>query len=130
MPISIDKLAQAINEELTKFAGAADEVVAEAVNKVAKDTVQRLKQTSPKRSGKYAASWQASTLRGGRHYNGKIVHAGGGEYRLTHLLEHGHAVVRGGRVVGHAPAEPHIESAEQAAIDSFITEIQKGVEHI
>lgn len=129
--IKPEDLAKVITEEMQKFAGATDEVVAEAVNKVAKETVAKLKQTSPKGStGAYAQSWRATTLKGGKHYSGKVIHAGDGEYRLTHLLEHGHAVVRGGRVVGHAPAQPHIEAAEQAAITSLMEEIKKGVENI
>lgn len=32
----------------------------------------------------------------------------------THLLEYGHAVVRNGEVVGHAPAYPFVEPAEMA----------------
>lgn len=129
MAITPDKLAEVINAELAKFAGATDAAIEEAVDKVAKETVTRLRQTSPKLTGAYAKSWKATKLNGGRHYFGKVVYADG-EYRLTHLLEHGHDVVRGGRVVGHVKAYPHIEAAEQQAIDALLEEIQKKVESL
>lgn len=132
--IKTEDLAKVITEEMQKFAGATDEVVAKAVKKVSKETVQRLKDTSPVMTGSYASSWGVDNINSGtRHRTISVIHAGsggGGEYRLTHLLEHGHAVVRGGRVVGHAKAYPHIEAAEQAAINSLMEEIQKGVENI
>lgn len=128
MAIPVSELAKQIAKELEIFAGATDEAVKVSVDDVAKATVQRLRQTSPKLTGDYAASWTATRLKGGRHYYGKVVHADDGEYRLTHLLEHGHALVRGGRTVGYVKAHPHIEAAEQAAIDSFIEEVRKKVE--
>ena len=73
---------------------------------VAEDTVSNLKQTSPKKTGKYAKSWKV-TKKGTKY----IVHAKPPYHRLTHLLERGHAKVNGGRV----PGKVHIAPAEEKA---------------
>lgn len=129
MAIPIEQLAAAVNKQLETFANATDEIVASSVEEVAKATVQRLKETSPRRTGVYANSWRASKLKGGKHYSGRVVFAANGEYRLTHLLEHGHAKVNGGRV-SPSPPGGHIEPAEQEAIASFEAAIRRGVEAI
>ena len=129
MAIQIDQLAAEVNKQLAAFAGATNEVVAVSVEEVAKETVRRLRETSPKRTGAYAKSWKSTKLKGGRNYNGRVIHAGNGEYRLTHLLEYGHAKVNGGRV-NPSPPGGHIEPAEQEAIQSFEAAIRRGVEAI
>ena len=130
MAISIDQLAAEVNHQLALFQGATDEVVEKATDDVAKMTVQQLKATSPRGSGDYAKSWRSEKLKSRSHHYGRVIHAGDGEYRLTHLLEKGHDVVRGGKVVGHAPAYPHIADAEQKAIAEFEAEIRREVEAI
>lgn len=130
MAISVDQLAAEVNRQLALFQGATDEVVAKSADDVAKMAVQQLKATSPQGTGDYAKSWRSEKLKSRPHQYGRVIHAGDGEYRLTHLLEKGHDVVRGGKVVGHAPAYPHIADAEQKAIAEFEAEIRRGVEAI
>ena len=127
MAIKIDQLAAEVNKQLAAFAGATDDIVETSAEDVAKATVQQLKTTSPKLTGKYARSWTIYRPKSGPYRHTKIVHAGDGEYRLTHLLEYGHAKVNGGRVQP-SPAGGHIEPAEQAAIADFEAEIRRKVE--
>lgn len=77
---------------------------------VSKKTAKNLKQTSPKKTGDYRKGWRVSDVNGK-----KIVH-NKTDYRLTHLLEHGHAKVGGGRV----PAQVHIRPAEEEAIKEYV----------
>lgn len=135
MSIKIDDLEKTIIKELQAFAGATDQVVADATEKTAKRTVDRLKATSPVQrpnGGKYAKSWKQEDIKAGYHKHIRVIHAGNGEHRLTHLLEKGHNVRNkpNGPIIGHAPAYPHIAEAEEYAIAELYLEIRKGVEGI
>lgn len=131
MSISIDQLAAEVNRQLAVFQNATDEIVKDATVKIAKNTVQELKATSPKASGAYASSWRRDKIKSGRHSYAEVIHAGDGEYRLTHLLEKPHKAVYWGRPSGTlSKAQPHIAPAEEKAIADFETEIRRQVEAI
>lgn len=132
MAIQIDQLAAEVNKRLELFAGATDEVVKDATVKVAKNTVQILKQTSPKgKTGEYAKSWRRDKIKAGRHNYAEVIHAGNGEHRLTHLLENPRRVFYWGRDAHKTTAgEPHIKPAEEQAIKEFETELRRGIEGI
>lgn len=93
-----------------------DEVV-EALEKTEKEladeAVRTLKQTSPKKSGKYAKSW-TQTKQGKK----RVVH-NKKYYRLTHLLEKGHAKRNGGRVAARVHIAPVEQRISREAIERF-----------
>ena len=117
-----EKLAFEIEKQLKEYTDEIKETVWDIAMDVSEDAVKRLKEESPKgrQSGKYAKSWARTTDR-----NGIIIHAGRGEYRLTHLLEKGHALKRGGRKVGKCPAYPHIEKVEKECVEQYVEEIER-----
>lgn len=53
----------------------------------AEECVDRLKVSSPEKTGDYARGWTTSTQKGGY-----VVH-NATDYQLTHLLENGHVIV-------------------------------------
>ena len=124
MKIRADELAQAIVKELSEFENATEETVKAAVDKAAKNAVSALKTDSPKRTGKYAASWadKVDTSKKARVYT-RIVYSKDPHYRLTHLLEKGHKA-RNGRFVS---ARVHISPIEKNAIDDVIQGIKDGI---
>lgn len=129
MSIPISELAAEVNRQLALFQGATDEIVKDATKKVAKDTVQILEATSPKATGDYARSWTKDKIKDGRHSYTEVIHAGGGEYRLTHLLEKPRKVFYWGRPAGFmTKGTPHIKPAEEKAIAQFEAEIRRKVE--
>lgn len=127
--IKIDDLAAEVARQLEIFQGATDEIVEAAVDNVARRTVQTLKATSPKGpSGDYARSWRQDQIKRGRHQYAQVIHASGGEYRLTHLLEKPHRIANKYGKYGTTSGEPHIAPAEEQAIAEFEAEIRRGVE--
>ena len=122
--IPISDLAAEIESALADYGmDTADEVKKE-VKAVASQTIQRLKSTSPKKTGKYASGWSETVAYENEEdirvniHNRKKPH-------LTHLLENGHAKLDGGRVEGI----PHIGPAEEEArreLKSKIKVVLKG----
>ncbi len=122
--VKIDQLAAEIAKELSKYSQEVVEKVNISSEKVGKEAVKQLKQTSPKKTGKYAKSWTMTTEKEFGQPHRRIIHAKAPHYRLTHLLEHGHAKVGGGRVEGR----PHIRPAEEMVIEEFVKEVEEAIE--
>ena len=116
MAIKLDDLDKAVAEILETY---KDDLVMDfnaAASLAGKTAVQELRRTSPRKTGAYAKSWTyKSTLYPATGFATTTVYARAPHYRLTHLLENGHAKVNGGRVEGI----PHIKPAEQNAIKKF-----------
>lgn len=129
--ISPEQLAAEVGRVLLQYRDATMDALKKATDSVTKEAVAELKQSSPKDTGDYAKAWTASKnpwLRGSAEY-GKIVHVKAPHY-LTHLLEYGHDLVRDGRRVGRAPAQPHIKPAEQEAVRDFETELVNDIKGV
>lgn len=117
--VSIDGLAEAVMKELKDFNNLAEEEFEEIAKEVAKEGSKKLRQTSPKGSGKgrkghYADGWGVTYQRKG---NGKfqfVVH-NKKKPGLTHLLEYGHQSNLGGRV----GAIVHIKPVEEWCNEEF-----------
>lgn len=121
--INIDQLAAEIARGLSEYSQEVVEKVNISSEKVGKSAVKQLKQTSPKRHGKYAKSWTMKTEKLFGQPDKRIVHVKAPHYRLTHLLEKGHAKVNGGRVDGI----PHIRPAEEEVIREFTREVEEAI---
>lgn len=125
--ISIDQLAAEIAKGLAEYSQDVVEKVNISSEKVGKKAVKQLKRTSPRRpppiGGKYAKSWTMKAEKAIGQPDLRTIHAKAPHYRLTHLLEHGHAKVGGGRVEGR----PHIRPAEEEVIREFTREVEEAI---
>lgn len=84
------------------------------IQMVAKESVQKLKNTSPEKSGSYAKGW-------GTKKNGEmdvIVH-NRTDYQLTHLLENGHVIRNKKGTYGRTNGTKHIAPVEEWAVDEL-----------
>ena len=120
--MSID-LAAEIEKAMKEQIDLTNDVVNNAVDKVIKETVNDLKSSSPRKSGKYAGGWKSQDGQTATRSKSSVIY-NDKRARLTHLLEFGHATVGGGRVA----AKPPIAAVEQKAIKSFEDEIRRGIE--
>lgn len=114
MKIDIGDLAKAVMDGLEEYAGAVADDIKAAAKQTADDCAKELKSTSPRKTGSYAKGWKVKKA----YENGVMARYtvyNATDYQLTHLLEKGHAKRGGGRVA----AIPHIEPAEQKAIEEF-----------
>jgi hypothetical protein len=110
-------LANEISRALKTYTAEVTEGMENAKEEVAKETVKVLKRTSPRLTGDYAKGWSRKKVGTAQVVYNRT------DYQLTHLLEHGHAKVNGGRV----PGIPHIGPAEKKAIDEYTKRVEQVI---
>lgn len=115
MSIVVDNMANEIMKTLNEYKEVIEEEVQQAIEETSKEAVKELKNTSQKgKRGLYKKSWKREKERFKNGFCRTIIYSD--EYRLTHLLENGHALKRGGRTVGSTRAFPHIKNVEVKSI--------------
>ena len=118
--VSVDGMADAIMEELTKYSDLAAEELKSAVKSTAQSVRKDIQASAPSRTGKYKKSWSVKNVKETSESIDLVVHSSD-RYQLAHLLEHGHAKRGGGRVAGR----PHIAPAEQAGNEKLVKTIEQ-----
>ncbi|SCB00763.1 Uncharacterized protein BWINRA5_04200 [Bacillus mycoides] len=113
----MNDFASDLARELQRYANVVEEELMTAQEEVADVAVDKLKQSSPKKTGGYRKGWRKK-----KEGNGVVLHNTQGQ--LTHLLEKGHAKVGGGRV----PAQVHIRPVEEYVIDELPKRIERAVQ--
>ena len=108
----IHKLLIDYTEEVTKG-------IEEAAISLGDEAVSKLKVSGPVDKGKYRKSWKNKVLRGRGHISVTVYNAK--YYRLTHLLEYGHAKRNGGRT----KAFNHIEPVEKMVSEKFVESVEE-----
>lgn len=114
---SIQNFSKELTNALASYSKEVTEGLEEAKVKAAKDVVKILKDNSPKQTGAYAKGWRVSKVGTAQVIHNKT------RYQLTHLLEHGHLKVSGGRV----RAKVHIRPAEQQGIEQFVSDVERAI---
>lgn len=108
-----------VKDILNEYSEDITAAIAQEAQVVARDGVAELKNTSPKRTGKYRKGWRVKTSKGRETIDCTIYNT---EYRLTHLLEKPHALRNGGT----SKPQVHIAPVEQKCVSTF----EKNVEDI
>ena len=124
MKIKSSDFAAAVDLELEEYSQDIKDGVQVVVSRVASKVVQRLKRTSPNRTGRYAKSWTKTETKPPKAPAATVYNKDYG-WR-THLVENGHAKADGGRVEGFPHIAPAAEEAEQtlvADVESLLREV-------
>lgn len=128
--VSVDELSNVILEYLENFKDVTEEACKNGVLTTADEAVKELRSAHPAGSGKYG-SWDKYDSGWAKRVSSMKTNEKGilavvynkDHYRLTHLLEKGHALVGGGRT----QAFPHIAPVEQKCEDNLIKNIKKNI---
>lgn len=127
--VTPDKLCDAIQDIVQQY---SDEVVAQLpgiVKGAAKTTLKTLKKNAESIGGtKYRGSFKSRKERS-MSVSETTYTIYSTQYRLTHLLEHGHVIRNrpGGPVYGVTRAFPHWKPAEEAGIDEFNSKLEEAI---
>ena len=120
-----ENLAQAVKNYLENYAEDISEEVEQTSDKVGKEARDELKQTSPKRTGKYAKGWTVKKDRKNKnYYTVKVWNKT--DYQLTHLLEFGHATRNGSRT----KPIPHIRPVEEKYKQVYERELKEKIRRV
>lgn len=125
--ITPDKLVEAVKEELTIYHEGVDDKLREITRRHVTDLVKKTKATAP--TGKRGSFRKniAGDFRGlkkGRNIKG-VWYVKAPDYRLTHLLVHGHAKKDGGRT----KANPFLHNALNEVLPAFEKEVEEAVKN-
>lgn len=112
-----------VNKILDSYAKEISRDIVTDAEIVAKEGVDELRNTSPKRTGKYRKGWRVRTdkLKNG----GESIIYNATDYQLTYLLEKPH-LSRNGRIV--AP-KVHIAPVEAKCIKEYERRVEKSIQN-
>lgn len=128
--VKLDGLADALKSAISQYSDELIRDMPEAVKEAAQETAKELKSQAGSlfKGQKYAKSFKTKKQTGPNGITTYTVYST--EYRLTHLLEHGHVIKnQTGRVYGMTQARPHWKPAEEAGIkllEEKLSETAKG----
>lgn len=125
--IGVEELGDAIAEELTIYG----ENVIEGIKKEAKSSMSRLvkttKATAPvgNRQKHYRDSIKSKKVSETGRAIEYVWYVAGSDYRLSHLLENGHALRNGGRVAG----THFIEKASEPILEEYLRAVEEVIKN-
>jgi hypothetical protein len=124
--MDVNGLAAAIEHELQSYSDAVSEKIGDAVEIVGDEVNAEIKEHEAfdQPTGKYVKSFRVKKIDESKYSHTRIWHVASPNYRLTHLLENGHALRNGGR----ARAFPHIIFGEQLAERRMLELSEKAVQ--
>lgn len=112
--IEVSALSGAIADALKLYSVEVSESTKGAIDEVAKELVDDLRNNSPKNTGKYAKNW---TKKG---KSGQWIIYNKDRYRVAHLLEKGYTMRNGRRISGRKHIEPAQDRAEEKLVSRFM----------
>ena len=123
----LDSLADDIMKELQNYSEEVTDGVKDATGIVAKEVNAEIKShvTFKEHSKDYVKAFKIKKTTDSQYNRGYTWHVGGDQYRLTHLLEKGHAKKGGGRT----HAFKHIEYGEELAIKRMEELTKEAIEN-
>lgn len=123
-------MAETISVQMRKILDAYEDRVKNvyemSVSRVSREAVQRLRNTSPKKSGSYARGWSLKKVKSRANVMDVIVH-NRTDYQLTHLLENGHVIRNKKGTYGRTRPIKHIAPVAEWAENELPNEIERGL---
>lgn len=121
--ITLDRLGDAIAEELELYHQDVIERVNAAGEKAIKDMVKKAKASAPQRTGKLKKAITYKAINQGNGAKKFVLYAKAPTHRIFHLAVHGHATATGGRARGN----PFLKNAVDAVLPVYEEDIEEAM---
>ena len=127
MAIQIDELNEAIKNALEDYNESIITELKKNTNKAMKDLVDKTKATAPvgNRKKHYRDNISSKTISESKYGISKLWYVKGSDYRLSHLLNNGHALKNGGRY----PGTNFIGKAVDNILQPYINAVEEAVKN-
>lgn len=125
--IGINQLGDAIAKELTLYGQHIIDGVKKEAKKSMKDLVEQTRATAPvgNRSKHYRDSISSKKLSENDRSVSYLWYVKGSDYRLSHLLEKGHATRNGGRTRG----THFIQNASDPILEAYLKKVEEVIKN-
>ena len=120
--VSVENLSSAVRRQLEEYCNFTADEVKQIVGEVGESVKKEIMENAPVDTGAYRKSWRVTKESETATSMSVVVHSEK-RYRLTHLLEKGHAKRGGGRVA----AKVHIAPAEANAEKQLIEKVERSL---
>lgn len=123
--VQVGDLGEAISQTLTLYHEDVNTAINTASDKAVKSLVKKTKATAPKgrRKGSFRKNIASKVLVKRRNGNTYVWYVKAPDYRLTHLLVHGHATRDGGRT----RADPFLRNAWDEVQPEYLRDIEEAL---
>lgn len=123
--INVNAISDAIAQELTIYSQEVTEIIKNEAKEHMSRLVKETKKTAPvgKRKKHYRDSIKSKKTSENDRGASYTWYVEGADYRLSHLLENGHATRDGGRVEG----THFIEKASEPIIAEFVAKVEEAI---
>lgn len=115
-------ITQQMKEILENYTDEVMHGVNEILEEVGEEAAEELHTAGNFRGTKYRSDWTSETEKKRTFLSVKVFNKK--YYRLTHLLENGHKIVKKGQKVGETKAFPHIEEVNDKAQEKAVKRIE------
>lgn len=116
-----------IKDILNEYSNDIQDGITEAAFKVAEDGKNKLRVTSPKKTGSYRKGWRVKK-RSGKGFVHATIH-NATDWQLTHLLEKPHVIKNKYGTWGTTKPIPHIEPVEQECIQAYKKDVEQVIKN-
>ena len=125
--IPVEQLSEAINNELTIYSKAIIDGIKKEAKKSMSELVKTTKATAPvgKRKKHYKDNIKSKKTEETDRKVNYTWYVDGPDYRLSHLLENGHATKNGGRVAG----THFIKNASDPILERYVKAVEEVIKN-
>ena len=123
--VKVDEMAATISEYLTEYSENVTEIAKNVVDEMSENVMKEVKKHITWKDKVYSKNFALKTAFEDSRNKRRVWYVKSPHYRLTHLLEFGHATRNGGRTRSF----PHVKYGNDYLLNNFDREMKEAIEN-